>query len=82
LAGKMARKKVYELNPDDIITIAGLTKDISYIKDEITEIKVKLESKYVTQTEFEPVKRIVYGLVGLILVAVVGSLLGLILLKP
>jgi hypothetical protein len=43
------------------------------------EIKVKLESEYVTQDEFEPVKKIVYGMVGVILLAVIGALITLVL---
>lgn len=33
----------------------------------------------VTRTEFEPVKRLMYGLVSLVLVAVVGALLFLVI---
>lgn len=52
---------------------------IEYIKQDIHEIKNKLDKNYVTQNEFEPVKRVVYGLVTLILVAVVGALVGLVI---
>lgn len=39
----------------------------------------KADDTYVTQREFQPVKNIVYGLVGLMLTAVVVALLGLVL---
>jgi hypothetical protein len=55
--------------------------DIKYIKDEISEIKAKLDTAYVTQTEFKPVRTIVYGMVGTILVAVMGGLLTLVIIK-
>ena len=35
---------------------------------------------YVTKSEFEPVQRIVYGLVGLVLVAVFGALVALVVM--
>ncbi len=62
--------------------LAVIATDISYIKQQINEIKQKLEGEYVTHDEFEPIKKVVYGLVSLILVAVVGALLGLIIFRP
>jgi len=67
---------------DFMVDLAVIATDISYIKGQITEIKQKLEAEYVTHDEFEPVKKVVYGLVSLILVAVVGALLGLVIFKP
>lgn len=68
--------------------LAVMANNIEYIKSELTEVKgevkeVKesLEAKYVTQTEFDPVKKIVYGIVGLILTAVVGALVSLVVMK-
>jgi hypothetical protein len=48
----------------------------------VDEIKGKLEHNYVSQEEFKPVKTIVFGLVGVILMAVVGALVALVLRKP
>lgn len=53
--------------------------DIKYIKDGIYKIDNKLNIQYVTRVEFEPVKRIVYGLVSIILIGVVGALITLVL---
>jgi hypothetical protein len=53
--------------------------DLQYIKDDLKDIKVRLDNKYVTSEMFEPVRRLVYGLVGLILVSVVGGLLAMVL---
>jgi hypothetical protein len=58
---------------------AVVAVDIKYIKEELAEIKVKLDRKYVTQTEFKPVKSIVYGAVGVILVTVIGALITLVI---
>ena len=43
------------------------------------EIKMEQVSKsYVTRGEFEPVQRIVYGLVGAVLLTVVGAVIALV----
>jgi hypothetical protein len=60
---------------------AVLQNDISYIKKDVSEIKEKMESHYVTKDEFEPVKKVVYGLVALILVAVVGAAIALVIVR-
>jgi len=51
---------------------------IDYIQRDVAEIKEKLEKDYVTRDEFDPVKKIVYGMVGLVLVAVVSALIALV----
>ena len=56
-----------------------LQQDIRYIQRDVSDIKIKLDSHYVTQEAFEPIKKLVYGVVSLILVAVVGGLLALVL---
>ena len=58
---------------------SGIEVKLEFILKELDEIKAQLEKKYVSQEEFKPVKSLVYGMVGLILTAVVGALLTLIL---
>ena len=60
--------------------LAVIANDISYIKTEVQDIKQKLEADYITKQEFEPIKKIVYGIVSLILVAVGGAIIKLILI--
>ena len=60
-------------------TIALMSRDISYIKDEVKNISKRLEDDYVTKDAFDPVKRIAYGLVGLIVSGVILALLGLVI---
>lgn len=55
--------------------------DLGYIKADIAEIKGKLDNKFVTREAFEPIKLIVFGLVGLILTSVVGAIVALVLIK-
>lgn len=50
---------------------ALMAQDIRYIKKSVDELKTEVEGKYVTSIEFEPIKRLVYGVVGLILVSIV-----------
>lgn len=59
--------------------IALIAKDVSYMKEKLDEVDGKLNSHYVTKEEFEPIKKVVYGLVGIILVAVVGAVVSLVL---
>jgi hypothetical protein len=73
-----AAKSANELVRSAAGGIAVLQNDISHIQTDIKEIKEKLENRYITKDEFDPVKKIVYGLVGVILVAVVGALIAIV----
>lgn len=55
--------------------------DIGYIKGDVKEIKEMLNNKYITKEAFGPVKLIAYGLVSFVMVAVLGSLMALVLIK-
>lgn len=61
--------------------IGIIQKDIEYIKRDVSEIKQKLDKDYVTKEEFDPVRKVVYGLISVILLAVVGALVGLVVIK-
>ena len=61
--------------------IALIQKDVSYIKERVDKIDDKLSHEYVTKIEFEPIKRIVYGTIGVLGIATVGALLKLIFIK-
>jgi hypothetical protein len=63
------------------VDLAVILSEINYIKSDVKDIKIKLENDYVTQDQFEPVKKIVYGLVSVILLAVIGAVVGLVILK-
>ena len=71
-------------NPEKKMTVATsvalIINDMNYIKDSIDEIKIALKNEYVTKSEFSPVKLIAFGLVGIILVAVMGSLIALVII--
>ena len=53
-----------------------------YVKDEVNSINValrNLDQKYVSQDKFNPVSRVVFGVVALVLIAVAGALIGSVL---
>lgn len=60
----------------------GIVTSIKYIQRDIAEINTKLDDKYVTKDQFDPVRNIVYGLVAVILLAVVGALIALVIINP
>lgn len=68
-------------NTDERITLAVLKTDLEYIKRRIDNIDATLKADYVTKDEFTPIKSVVYGLVGTILVAVFGALVALVIQK-
>ena len=59
--------------------LAVMANDLSYIKGDIKVIKEELEGKYVTHDQFEPIRRLVYGSVAVILTAVLGAIIALVL---
>lgn len=66
------------MTQSDETKLAVVQNDVTYIKEKLKIIDAKMDNHYVTKEEFEPIKKIVYGLVSLILVAVVGALVALV----
>lgn len=58
--------------------IKNIQGDVTEIKTSLSELTKKIDDTYVTKKEFDPVKKIAFGLVGLISVGVVGALLSLV----
>lgn len=63
---------------NDSIQIAVMANDLKYLRNSMDTLDEKISSNYVTKAEFDPIKKVVYTLVSLILIAVVGSLLSLV----
>lgn len=66
--------------------VALVKKDIEYVKRAVDDLKISVndvkkntETNFVTKGEFQPVRQLVYGLVGIIIVAVVGALIKLVI---
>jgi thiosulfate reductase cytochrome b subunit len=68
-------KKTNTQNIDVIAT------QIEYIADDVKEIKEKLNKDFVTVDQFNPIQRLVYGIVSLVLVSVFGALISLVIMK-
>ncbi len=62
----------------DETKLAVIANDLTYIKEKLNAVDQKVSTHYVSKEEFEPIKKIVYGLVSLILIAVVGALVALV----
>ena len=75
----------------DEITHANLFNEIKLVNADMTNIKDSIlriekansdaKDDYVTKTEFGPVRNISYGLVSIILIAVVGAILSGVVVK-
>jgi hypothetical protein len=70
---------MYDDDEPSNVKLAIIQNDLGYIKEKLNVLDQKVSTNYLTKEEFEPVQKIVYGLVSLILVAVVGALLTLIM---
>jgi len=49
------------------------------IESKVSLLETKVDRTYVKLIEFEPVRKIVYGLVGAVLLSVIAALLGLVI---
>lgn len=68
--------------PKEETQIAVMANDLKYVVKSVDDLNHKIDSNYVTKEQFAPVQRLVYGLVGLILVAVVGAVMAIVLRRP
>lgn len=66
------------------VKIAELNGEVDHLKSKALDLEKTIDSltdDKVDTKEFTPVQRLVYGLVGLILAAVVTAMIGLVLTK-
>jgi|DEB0MinimDraft_6_1074348.scaffolds.fasta_scaffold132895_1 Ribonuclease G/E len=78
--------KIDELVRDRGATHTALRKDIEYLKEEmrrtreeVHEMKMILEQKYVLKVEFDPYRSVIKVLVGTMLTAIIGGIMTLVL---
>lgn len=57
--------------------LARMDERLKNVQADVVDIKVAC----VTRDEFEPIKRVVYGLVGATLITVVGAILALVIVR-
>lgn len=77
-----------EYDKDVHVTLSVIQSDLNHVKESLVELKEEMKEliasfkkDYVTQQEFAPVRIIVYGLVGTVLVGVLGALITLVIKK-
>jgi hypothetical protein len=58
---------------------AVIENELGHIKVELQEIKIMLTGDYIRKEEFDPIKKLVYGMVAIILTAVVTAVITIIL---
>lgn len=61
------------------LSVTNIHRDIREIKDMMVTMKTEMTAGFVRNETFSPVQKIVYGLVSLILIAVVGAVIALVL---
>ena len=61
--------------------ISGMSGKIDGATRDIVEMKAMMRQDFVSRNEFDPIKKVVYGMVGLILTAVLTALVGLVVMK-
>ena len=59
--------------------IIQLVTKVDHMEESLKEIKDNLDKHYVTSQEFEPVKKIVYGIVGFVGIAVIAAIVKLVI---
>ncbi len=75
------QNKITQSQEKTEINVAIMQTDIGYIKKTIEEVNKKFDlstTMYVTRAEFWPVKTIVYGGAGMILIGVMGTIIYLV----
>ncbi len=58
--------------------VARLEQKIDYIAKAVDKIEIRLDKNYVTMDRYQPVERLVYGVLGLLVFSFVGGLIALI----
>lgn len=61
-------------NREDLETLTRIDERTQQLAADVNEIKGKLDTKYVTQDEFRPVRLVVYGMVGIAMSGVLAAL--------
>ena len=73
----MPRQK-QQTNNELSVDIAVISEKVANIEKKVTNIENKLDADYVTQDEFDPIRKIVYGMVTVVLMAVLGAMVALV----
>ena len=65
-------------NTKILVELAKQRVILERMQSDLKEIKKESGERYVTKEQFEPIQKLVYGMVGLVLVAVITALMAII----
>ena len=65
-------------NTEILIELAKQRIILERMQRDLTDLKHESREQYVTKAQFEPVQKLVYGMVGLVLEAVITALLAIV----
>jgi len=65
------------MSTEDSEKISVLTERIEHLISRFDKFERVAETRFVTQAEFSPIQRLVYGGVGIVMTVVLATLLGL-----
>lgn len=66
------------INKNTETDIKLIAKDVDYLRKAVDNIDDKISDHYITRIEFDPIKRAVYGVIGLIVAGVITALIALV----
>jgi hypothetical protein len=69
------------MSTDESEKIATLTERMDQLIARLDRFEQTSGNHYVTKAEFEPVRMVVYSMVGICLMAVIGGLLAMVIVK-
>jgi hypothetical protein len=75
------RRKTNQASADSKADFKIMSNDIAYMRQDVIDIKMSLNNSYVTKDQFDPVKKLVYGMTSLILTAVIVAIMTLLIGK-
>jgi hypothetical protein len=67
---------------DRELLLARIDERVQSLKETMDKMNARLETHFVSQSEFQPIKRIVYGCVGMILTSVLGAIVAIAVVSP
>lgn len=71
----MPDKPLFPMADDDRTLLRLINERVGTIQEQIVEFKDSLKDDYVTNDRFKPIERLVYGLVGTVMIAFILTLI-------
>jgi len=75
-------EKIWNLLNANTVQLSGISTHVAVLNKEMGDVKTdikEMKDSYVMRSEFTPIQRIVFGFVGLILVATVTAIIRLVI---